>query len=255
MTLLRAAEIIKPMTYTSHLRLALCSALISGFGFLVPAHAQNGSSPCTPVAEAEFGDPVICTGTMKKGGHKLAVRLYWDILADTDELHIVRIETAKTPAGKARSVIADVDSRAPMTMEANGFEFGDFNFDGYTDFRLIEFLPAGPNVAYFNAIYDPKTHKHVVAVELNGLSAPTFDSQNKQVVSEWRGNAATHGRDVFVWDGPDLILRERVVSMFADENNCMATTYEPVGRVTASMLGSGDDPASLLKEVYEAPCD
>jgi len=254
LTVLRAAEIIQLMTYTSHLRLTLWSALAVSFGFLAPAHAQGNSSPCTPVAEAEFGDPIVCTGVMKKGGHKLAVRLYWDILADTDELHIVRIETAKTPTGKARSVIADVDSRAPMTMEANGFEFGDFNFDGYTDFRLIEFLPAGPNIAYFNAIYDPKAHKHVVAADLNALSAPTFNSQTKQVVSEWRGNAVTHGRDVFAWDGADLILRERVVSMFADDSNCMATTYEPVGRVTAGMLGSGDSPESLLKEVYEAPC-
>ncbi len=243
------------MTYTFPLRLALWSAFLAAPGFFTPALAQDTSSPCTPVAEAEFGDPIVCTGVMKKGGHKLAVRLYWDILADTDELHVLRIETAKTPTGKARSVIDNVDSRAPMTMAANGFEFGDFNFDGYTDFRLIEFLPAGPNVAYFNAIYDPQTHKHVVAAELNALSAPTFDSKTKMVVSEWRGNAITHGRDVFAWDGPNLILRERIVSMYDDNSNCMATTYEPVGRVTASMLGSSEDQSALLNEIYETPCD
>lgn len=229
--------------------------MLAGLLISLPAtaSAQAGkASPCTPAAEAEFGDPVVCTGTMKKNGHTLIVRLYWDILADTDEWHVQRIETAKTPTGKARTVFADVDSRAPMTMEANGFEFGDFNFDGYTDFRLIEFLPAGPNVAYFNAIYDPKIHKHVAAAHLNMVSAPEFDAKSNLVISEWRGNAATHGRDVFAWEGTDLVMRKRDVSMFDDADHCMMTTYEPVGRVTADMLGAED---KLLKEVYEAPCN
>ena len=239
------------MTNRFHFTAAIFAALLMGLPTAGMA-ADGKASPCSPVAEAEFGDPVVCTGTMKKNGHELIVRLYWDILADTDEWHVQRIETAKTPNGKARAVFADVDSRAPMTMEANGFEFGDFNFDGYTDFRLIEFLPAGPNVAYFNAIYDPKTHKHVAATHLNMVSAPEFDAGNKLVISEWRGNAVTHGRDVFAWEGQDLVLRERKVLMFDDANHCMTTTYEPDGRVTADMLGSEE---AALREVYEAPCD
>lgn len=242
------------MTNTAPLAALALAAVLAGTSFFSPALASDAkSSPCTPVAEAEFGDPVICTGIMKKGGHTLAVRLYWDILADTDEWHVTRIETAKTPNGKARTVIGDVDSRAPMTMEANGFEFGDFNFDGYTDFRLIEFLPAGPNVAYFNAIYNPKTHRHVVATQLNMLSAPEFDAARNEVTSEWRSNAATYGKDTYAWDGIDLILKKRVVSMYDDAEHCMATSFEPVGRVTAEALGSGETDG-LLTEVYEEPC-
>lgn len=243
------------MTNKAPLAAAVLAGLLAGTSIFTSAHAEDTkTSPCMPVAEAEFGEPVICTGIMKKGGHKLAVRLYWDILADTDEWHVTRIETAKTPNGKARTVLEDVDSRAPLGMEANGFEFGDFNFDGYTDFRLIEFLPAGPNVAYFNAIYNPKTHRHVVATQLNMLSAPDFDAAKKQVTSEWRGNAATYGADTYTWDGPDLVLKKRVVSMYDDAQKCMATSFEPVGRVTAEALGSGDE-AELLTEVYEEPCN
>ncbi len=242
------------MTHKAPLAAVAVGVLLACTSILSPALASDAQpSPCTPVAEAEFGDPVICTGIMKKGGHTLAVRLYWDILADTDEWHVTRIETAKTPDGKARTVLNDVDSRAPMSMEANGFEFGDFNFDGYTDFRLIEFLPAGPNVAYFNAIYDPRTHRHVVSTQLNMLSAPQFDAARNLVVSEWRGNAATHGSDTYTWDGADLILKKRVVSMYDDAENCMATSFEPVGRVTAEALGSGGTDG-LLTEVYEEPC-
>ncbi len=242
------------MTNTAPLAALALAAVLAGTSFVSSALASDAkSSPCTPVAEAEFGDPVICTGIMKKGGHTLAVRLYWDILADTDEWHVTRIETAKTPNGKSRTVLDDVDSRAPMTMEANGFEFGDFNFDGYTDFRLIEFLPAGPNVAYFNAIYNPKTHRHVVATQLNMLSAPEFDAARNEVTSEWRSNAATYGKDTYAWDGIDLILKKRVVSMYDDAEHCMATSFEPVGRVTAEALGSGETDG-LLTEVYEEPC-
>ncbi|MEO0962516.1 MAG: hypothetical protein AAFY01_08825 [Pseudomonadota bacterium] len=242
------------MTNTAPLAALAVVAVLAGTSTFSSALASDAkASPCTPIAEAEFGDPVICTGTMKKGGHTLAVRLYWDILADTDEWHVTRIETAKTPNGKARTVLDDVDSRAPMTMEANGFEFGDFNFDGYTDFRLIEFLPAGPNVAYFNAIYDPKTHRHLVSTQLNMLSAPQFDAGKNRVTSEWRSNAATYGKDTYAWDGSDLILKKRVVSMYDDAQKCMATSFEPVGRVTAEALGSGETDG-FLTEVYEEPC-
>jgi len=211
------------------------------------------ASPCSPAAEAEFNEPVICETVLDAKGTPLFVRLHWDILADTDEWHVRRIETARSAAGKSRAVF-DVDSRAPMTMEANGFEFGDFNFDGYTDFRLIEFLPAGPNVAYYSAIYDPATGRHVTSDALNMVSAPAFDAETKLVVSEWRGNAATHGSDQFAWDAGVLVLRKRVVSEFDGNGNCMATAYEPKGRVTADALFSGAAPEALLTKVYEAPC-
>ncbi|MEQ8746722.1 hypothetical protein [Pyruvatibacter sp.] len=220
----------------------------------VGAAMAQVTSPCSPAETAEFGEPVICKGTLTRGGKALFARLYWDILADTDEFHVVRIETARSANGPAKSVFADVDSRAPMTMQANGFEFIDVNFDGYTDFRLIEFLPAGPNIAYFNGIYDPATSRHIAATGLNALSAPEFDADAKTVMSTWRGNAATHGRDIYVWDGPALLLQQRVVSTFDDAENCMMTRYEPEGRVTAEMMGNGALEEVALTAVYEAPC-
>jgi|GEM_PF-3502613 len=241
------------MTYSSRFTLSLAASLVLVVSlFVSAAWAQSSPSPCSPVAEAEFGDPVICTGKITTNGKPLVVRLYWDILADTDELHVLRIETAGSESGKARATF-DVDSRAPMTMEANGFEFGDFNFDGYTDFRLIEFLPAGPNIAYFNAVFDPSSGRHVAATGLNTLSAPEFEKDGKRVVSGWRGNAVTYGTDTFVWEGPDLVLVERQVSMFDENDNCMTTKFEPKGRVTANALAG--DATELLSEVYESPCN
>lgn len=224
-----------------------------GIATCLPATA-GPKAPCSPVEEAEFGEPVVCKTTLTKGGKLLVVRLYWDILADTDELHVLRIETAKSAAGKARATF-DVDSRAPLTMEANGFEFGDFNFDGYTDFRLIEFLPAGPNVAYFNALYDPATGRHVASEDLNAISAPEFSASDKSVVSSWRSNAVTHGEDVYAWDRNTLVLQKRSVSVFGENGQCMVIKYEPRGRVTAAALGTEADVEKLLKPVYEALCN
>lgn len=208
---------------------------------------------CSAPEEAEMGEPVICRTQLSAKGKPLVVRLYWDILADTDEWHVFRIETARSETGKAMATL-ELDSRAPLSMRANGFEFGDFNFDGYQDFRLIEFLPAGPNVAYYNALYDPRKGRHVTADALNMVSAPSFDAAEKLVISAWRGNAVTHGTDSFAWDDGELLLRKRTVSVFDDAGKCMTTAYEPKGRVTAEALLTGADSDALLSEVYEAPC-
>lgn len=211
------------------------------------------SFACSAPEEAEMGEPVICQTRLSAEGKPLVVRLYWDILADTDEWHVFRIETARSETGKAVATL-ELDSRAPLSMRANGFEFGDFNFDGYQDFRLIEFLPAGPNVAYYNALYDPARGRHVMADALNMVSAPSFDAAEQLVVSEWRGNAVTHGTDSFAWDDGELVLRKRTVSVFDEAGKCMTTAYEPKGRVTAEALLTGADSDALLSEVYEAPC-
>lgn len=216
--------------------------------------AEAPGMPCQPVAEVEFGDPVICTGTLEPGGQPLIVRLAWDILADTDELHVTAIETAASPEGPALARFDDIDLRAPLGMNANGFEFADMNFDGYTDFRLIEFLPAGPNAAYFNAVYDPASGRHERARVLDMLSAPSFDAESGTVISAWRSNAATHGEDVFAWQGDELMLRKRTVSEYDAAGGCVMTAYEPRGNVTAEDILFSEDPLGLLDNVYESPC-
>ncbi len=257
MTVAWGAGILAPMKSTHISILAGFAALVGVSAYAIAQDAAEESTvpgPCNPVAEVEAGDPILCEATLTPEGKPLFVRLFWDILADTDELHVMRIETAATAGGTAISSFTNLDSRAWLSMNANGFEFTDMNFDGYADFRLIEFLPAGPNIAYINALYDPAKGKHVSAPSLNVISAPEFDADSKTVISMWRGNAATHGQDVFGWEDGDLMLRQRTISVFDENGNCMLTTYEPIAPISASTLIGIDEMDSSIAKISEEPC-
>lgn len=220
-----------------------------------PAAAEDSSGPCSPVAGLEAGEPIICTAIGEAGGQPLSVRLTWDILADTDELHITRVETATFGNAPAIAVFDDLDLRAPLSMGENGFEFVDFTFDGHMDFRLIEFLPAGPNAVYMNFFYDHEAGRHDVADSLNLLTAPEFDLDAETVISTWRSDAATHGRDEFAWDGRSLVLLKRTVTVLDAHGGCMMTAYEPRGKILAEDIAFAENPEDLLTELYEAPCE
>ena len=71
------------------------------------------------------------------------------------------------------------------------------NFDGYGDIRLIEFLPAGPNVPYLNWLFDPATGRFVSSPELDEITSPTFDAATRRIRSEWRDGAASYGTDIY----------------------------------------------------------
>lgn len=239
-----------------HLTLAAALAALTALPFA--AHAQEPApheGPCMDVATVEMGDPIVCTTLLTEDGEPLFARLTWDILADTDELHVTRIETAAMADDPAIATFSDLDLRAPLSFQANGFEFLDMNFDGYADFRLIEFLPAGPNAVYFNAVYDPETGRHTTAPGLNALSAPVFDAGDKAVTSVWRGSAATHGEDVFQWVDGTLLLVSRTETTYEDGDKCMMTRLVPRGAVRADQMVEVETGEIELNEVLEAPCD
>lgn len=251
------------------MRLFLPAALAAVIATATPSSAGAGeglsreeaaeAAPCVPLEQVEAGDPILCTGTVRKDGDgkdgtPLTVRLYWDILADTDELHVTAIETARTPEGAALSRFEGLDLRAPLEMNANGFEFIDANFDGHADFRLVEFLPAGPNVAYFHAVMDPATGRHRHVPVLGLLAAPEFDAAAKTVISRWRGDAATHGEDVFAWADGALVLVRRAVARYDMTGACTMTHYTPAGTVEAEALIFAETPEALLVAGTQAPC-
>ncbi len=88
---------------------------------------------------------------------------------------------------------------------SSGVTFGDFNFDGYTDFSVVQLLPAGPNIPSSFLLYDPSQHRFVVHDRLSEITSPTFDPCTRTVSSVWRGNAAHYGRDLRRWENGRLV--------------------------------------------------
>ena len=91
------------------------------------------------------------------------------------------------------------------------FVIEDMNFDGNPDFRLMEFLPAGPNVPYLFWIYNPKKELFEENNSYGKITSPEFDHENNQIHSFWRDGCCRHGRDVFELEEGSPEMTERMV--------------------------------------------
>ncbi len=122
-----------------------------------------------------------------------------------------RLEIRRAGEAEPVQVIDDLEVEAPMGKPSGGIEVVDMNFDGYGDLRVVEFLPAGPNVPYLNWLFDPTSERFVPSPELDEIASPTFDAANRRIRSEWRDGAVTYGTDVYeVVEGrPVLVVKER----------------------------------------------
>ena len=73
----------------------------------------------------------------------------------------------------------------------------DMNFDGRKDFRLMEFLPAGPNIPYLYWIYNSRKDLFEANSAYTEITYPEFDNEKKEINSTWRNGCCQHGRDVY----------------------------------------------------------
>ncbi|EAQ50986.1 XAC2610-related protein [Leeuwenhoekiella blandensis] len=91
------------------------------------------------------------------------------------------------------------------------FAIEDMNFDGKMDFRLMEFLPAGPNVPFLFWIYNPTNELFEENKDYGEITSPEFDYEKKQINSTWRNGCCEHGRDVYELTNGIPKLTERFV--------------------------------------------
>lgn len=81
----------------------------------------------------------------------------------------------------------------PMNQSTEGFVLADMDFDGYVDMRLMQFLPAGPNMPYYFWIWDPESGQMVDRNQDFGhLAAPVFDPAAKRIYCHIRHSAHIH---------------------------------------------------------------
>lgn len=98
----------------------------------------------------------------------------------------------------------------------------DMNFDGYNDIRLLQFLPAAPNLPYYYWIYNPKTQKFQPEKALEEISSPDFDPKKKLIYSFWRGSCCDHGLSTYKYvNGRPTLIEE---SEIKEENGKVITT-------------------------------
>ena len=129
---------------------------------------------------------------------------------DDHEIQVIDNLNAQTPIGEA-------------------FQIEDMNFDGYLDFRLIEFLPMTPNIPYLFWLFDPKTREFVRNLDLQKMTFPEFDANKKLIISSWKDQGHASGTDYYQWIENKPVLVRQVLQEYSGYGLYQQTIKERVG--------------------------
>ena len=102
--------------------------------------------------------------------------------------------------------IEGFEAEIPVSGPVPGVEILDMNFDGYGDFRVIEFIAAGPNVPYLNWLFNPVTGKFEKSAELNAITSPKFAPEARLIESQSRDGANRYRTDSYEIIGAKPLL-------------------------------------------------
>jgi LysM repeat protein len=136
--------------------------------------------------------------------------------------------------GLSQDINMPVDTSTPLN-DQNSLIIGDMNYDGFDDFRILQSVPAGPNVPYVYFIFDPTPRKFIYSEAYGKITSPEFPG-NSQIVSKWRESAAKWGIDTYkvATNVPALTQRETWEAINSTQALHRIITYEAngVGKVT-----------------------
>lgn len=183
---------------------------------------------CDPGAAPQIS-PLICTGAISPSASIMQFSLDWHRDPATDERVIDAISVTDRLTARPIQIIKPVESQAPMSMVANGFEFIDMNFDGYADLRLVKTMTAGANTFYSNWLWSPEKQMFLKDAALDALSSPSFDSETQEVSARNRSSASDYQRDFYAYDGPVLVLTHRELDHYDSQSQCKRTYFDRIG--------------------------
>jgi uncharacterized repeat protein (TIGR01451 family) len=113
---------------------------------------------------------------------------------------------------------------------ANSLIVGDMNYDGNDDFRIVKFLPAGPNIPYLYYLYDPGSRSFIYSKAYENITSPEFPG-NSEIRSKWRESAAKSGIDTYTVanNTPRLARRETWEALNAAQATHIVTVFNADG--------------------------
>jgi len=88
----------------------------------------------------------------------------------------------------------------------------DIDFDGDDDLRLVQFIPAAPNVPYYYWRYDERSGTFERDTTLEEITSPEFDHLTHRITSFWRGGWRQYGTSVYAYiDGNVTLVEQREI--------------------------------------------
>lgn len=197
------------------LQMANSYTLTVGREIVIPLYSV-GAVTTTP-SNTATGNCVDLTRNLKLAGVDAKITHFnfcgTAVTAAPGNMKISTIKVSQRPedvglGGLLQDISVSVDTSTAIN-DANSFIVGDMNYDGNDDFRIVKFLPAGPNIPYLYYIYDPATRNFVYSSAYENITSPEFPG-NSEIRSQWRESAAKWGIDTYTIsdNAPRLIKRE-----------------------------------------------
>lgn len=150
---------------------------------------------------------------------------------------LIGVVTDKMKTVTAIKVTKKGDSKQYQILE--GFEakvqeneqviIEDLNFDGYSDIRLLQYLPETANIPFFYWLYNPKTERFERSTKLEIIQSPTLDVENEYILSQWTKEDAVQGTDFYKFIGNEIKLVKQETEVFLDSVNYVLTIKEMMG--------------------------
>lgn len=197
----------------------------------------GGASAAEPVGDETFAGGFVCAATPSPThcqsvinpslpGFDLA--LVWHA-EEGSGLHVLdRIEVRRKGEVEPFQTVSGIESSLPESFANNGFEMLDLNFDGYLDMRVVQFLPAGPNIPYQNWLWSEQLGQFVASPALDAITSPQFDADAQEITSQWRSSAAEYGSDIYVYEDTTPVLIHRETDTMTEGGDCSRVFYDRI---------------------------
>jgi hypothetical protein len=138
----------------------------------------------------------------------------------------VRTIAVFSPSGQLVQTITPPENYCSCDLPIDQpFIVDDVNFDGREDLRLLQFLPAAPNLPYYFWTYSPVLHRFARAPLLEEITSPDFDPVHRLITSFWRSGCCDHGLNIYRYvHGKPVLVEVSEVRRDADDDSKFVTT-------------------------------
>lgn len=121
------------------------------------------------------------------------------------------ISRVRLVAGDRRRVLQELPGISGCY--ADDAQIGDFNFDGYKDFRFYSRIESGKGWGiYHHFVFNPRSQRFEACEELDKLPWPHFDHETKQALAMSKAGGGIHCFTWYRWSGRRLQMIRRVNS-------------------------------------------
>ncbi len=185
-------------------------------GITVPSAASPGLTLCTLSVHSDL--------------QPFEISLYWvgppDAAPGFRQAHTL---TVKPPGNGSIVVFDGLESNYYENSELGGYLIAeDMNFDGYTDFRLMESPSAGPNTCWYFWLFDPDTGSFFRSMEYeeSRLISPEFDQNNRTIISFHRDGMGMYGTEYYIIEEGHLLLVRSEQAEYQGSDSLIITVTE-----------------------------